>query len=76
MDCFPKSNPDVQHAQPRAQAAHKTTGEYGTQCGRPQQKIVVGPFRPPGKNDKQYPYHSTQKYKQQNQNATKPDLRA
>jgi len=76
MHCFPKSDPDVEHAQPRAQATNKATGKHRTQAWRAQKEIIVSPFWPPRKNDKQYPDDGAQKYKQQHQDAADPEPRA
>ena len=50
---FPEADPDIEQAQPAAQAAKKTGGYQGAKPGIRKQKIVVGPIRGPGQNQKQ-----------------------
>ena len=72
MHGFPKPDPDIEHAQTRAQAADKTAGKNRPECGRTEQEVVVGPFRPPGKNDQQNTDYRAQKYEKQDQNPMYP----
>jgi len=75
VNCFPKSDPDIEQSQAAAQAANKTVGNKGPQSGRTEQKVVVRPFRPPGQDQEKNSHGGANKYQQQNQNAVQPKLK-
>ena len=73
---FPESDPDIKQSQAAAQAAHKTVGDECAKSGRAEQKMVVGPLRPPGQDDQKNPYRGAEKNEQQYQDPVQPELKA
>ena len=76
VNCFPESDPDIKQSQAAAQAAHKTVGDECAKSGRAEQKMVVGPLRPPGQDDQKNPYRGAEKNEQQYQDPVQPELKA
>ena len=55
MDRLSEPDPDVDHAQAAAQSPHKTVGHNRAKSRIGEQKMIVGPLRPPGNDDQQQP---------------------
>ena len=53
VEGFPEADPDVEQPQAAAQPAKKTGGDESTQPGIGEKKIIVGPLRRPGQDQKQ-----------------------
>ena len=73
---FPEADPDVENSQSAAQAAEKSAGDCGPQVGETLEKIVVGPFRPPGQQDQQDTGSCADKDEGQNRDAVQPQVSA
>src|SRR5579863_840309 len=74
VDRFPESNPNVQHTQTAANSAHKSVGDKCPQRRIHQQQTIVGPLRPPGKNNQQHTDDGTDEYKQQYRDPMQPEV--
>ena len=76
VNCFRESNPDVEYPQPAADPADKAVGDECAQSRRRHQKMVVHPFRSPGKNHKKDAYNGTDQPERQYRNPMQPELQA
>ena len=76
VNCFPKSDPDIQQSEAAAKAANKTVGDKRPQSRRADQEVVIGPFRPPGEDKEQDSHGRASKHQQQDENAAQPKLKA
>jgi|ERR1700722_111748 len=74
VEGFPEADPDVEQAQAAAQAAEEAGGDQGTEPGIRKQKIVVSPFRGPGKDDEKNSGNSADQDEQKNRGAVQPEL--
>ena len=74
VERLPKSDPDIEQSKPAADAANETIRDQRPQAGVRQQQVVVGPFRSPGKDDKQDTRYSADQDKQKDRDSVQPKL--
>ena len=75
VNCFPESDPDIEHSQAAAKAANKAVGNERPQSGRCEQEVVVRPFRTPGQDHQKHTHGGAEKNEQQYQDAVQPELK-
>ena len=73
---FREPDPDVEYPQPTADAADKAMGNKCSQPRESHEKMVVRPFRPPGKNHEEHSHDGADQPEGQYCDAMQPKLDA
>jgi len=74
VEGFPEADPDVEQSQAAAQTAKEAGGDEGTEPGKREQKIIVGPLGGPGQDHEQDTGDGADQHKKEDGGTVQPEL--